>query len=738
MSPVFLTGGRDMGALMRSHDWAASPLGVPALWPEALRTLVTVMLSSNQPMFIAWGTEATLIYNDKYAEILASKHPWALGRPFLEVWNEIHEDLVPIVEQAYAGVPVHMDDIELHMVRRGYPEEAHFSFSYTPVRDHTGQVAGFFCPCVEITAQVLADRRRDRDTERQRLMFEQAPGFIAILRGSEHVFEFANHSYVRLFGSRNLIGKTAREAFPDLAGQKFFDLLDHAYKTGESFVGSQVPVKLRASSDVEAQSLLLDFIYQPIVDDAGQITGIFVEGHDVTERVRAEAAVRQSEERYKLIVEGAEDFAIITLNESGGITGWNTGAERMLGFSEAEALGQPGDIFFTPEDRASGAADHEMNHAQSDGRAISERWHQRKDGSRFWGSGLMMRLDGAGGGYLKIFRDRTGEHEAESETRQSETQLRNVVLASPFPIMLHAEDGEVLELSRKWTELTGYTRDQIRTHFDWGRLAYGEGFARFTAEVAREFNAEGEVAAGEWPVRTKDGSIRTWDFYNVGLGRLPDGRRLQISAAVDVTERKRAEEHQRMLIDELNHRVKNTLATVQSIAAQTLRGSIDLASFRENFEGRLLVLARAHDVLTKTNWEGADLATIVSQALAPFTVPERERFQSEGPDVRLSARQALVFAMALHELATNAVKYGGLSVPTGHVTLSWTKAGPDTLEFSWVERGGPRVEPPTRRGFGTRLLEAGLAQDMGGRVSVVFEPSGLRCEITAPLGEGVT
>ena len=109
------------------------------------------MLSSNQAMFIAWGPDRTLLYNDAYSEILASKHPAALGRDFLDVWQEIRADLVPIVDQAYAGEPVHMDDITLHMQRRGYLEETHFSFSYTPVRDETGTIAGFFCPCNEIT-----------------------------------------------------------------------------------------------------------------------------------------------------------------------------------------------------------------------------------------------------------------------------------------------------------------------------------------------------------------------------------------------------------------------------------------------------------------------------------------------------------------------------------------------------------------------------------------------------------
>jgi len=149
-----------MGARMRALDWSATPLGDPSMWPQPLKTLVGVMLGASQPMFVAWGPERTLLYNDPYAQILGNKHPAALGRDFLEVWSEIRGDLVPIVEQAYAGEPVHMDDIELVMERKGYPEETHFAFFYAPVRDESGSVDGLYCACTEITAQVLSERSR--------------------------------------------------------------------------------------------------------------------------------------------------------------------------------------------------------------------------------------------------------------------------------------------------------------------------------------------------------------------------------------------------------------------------------------------------------------------------------------------------------------------------------------------------------------------------------------------------
>ncbi|MFC6478419.1 PAS domain-containing protein [Pseudomonas asuensis] len=148
-----------------------------------------------------------ILYNDAYADILGFKHPMSMGRPLLEVWEEAREELAPIVDSVYNGTSIHMDDITLTMHRHGYPEETHFAFSYTPVRDEYGQVAGFFCPCVETTAEVLAERRHRKEIERQRHLFDQAPGFIAILSGPEHVFEFTNATHARLFGNRHFIGK---------------------------------------------------------------------------------------------------------------------------------------------------------------------------------------------------------------------------------------------------------------------------------------------------------------------------------------------------------------------------------------------------------------------------------------------------------------------------------------------------------------------------------------------------
>ncbi len=201
-------------------------------------------------------------------------------------------------------------------------------------------------------------------------------------------------------------------------------------------------------------------------------------------------------------------------------------------------------------------------------------------------------------------------------------------------------------------------------------------------------------------------------------------------ASRDLTELKRAEELQRLLINELNHRVKNSLATVQSITVQTLRAATDLESAREAIDQRICSLARAHDLLTARNWSGADLIDVAARAMEPFA---EDRFSIDGPSVDVSPQHALALSMALHELATNAAKYGALSPAGGRVALGWRVAGGE-LRLRWAESGGPPVAEPSRRGFGARLLEQGLMRELGGQTLMRHHPGGVVCEITAPQG----
>ncbi|UAL09768.1 sensor histidine kinase [Caulobacter segnis] len=209
------------------------------------------------------------------------------------------------------------------------------------------------------------------------------------------------------------------------------------------------------------------------------------------------------------------------------------------------------------------------------------------------------------------------------------------------------------------------------------------------------------------------------------------GVRRLAGVSLDITERKRAEERQKLLVNELNHRVKNSLATVQSIAAQTLRSNASPEFFREAFETRLIALSQTHDLLTRESWAGASLREVFDVELNAMAGEDRVGFTYQ-TDVRLNPKAAVALGMGIHELATNAVKYGALSGPDGRVAVDWSVED-GVLRLTWTESGGPPVTPPARRGFGARLLERGLAAELSGGVELTYDATGLVCQMALPL-----
>jgi signal transduction histidine kinase len=250
-----------------------------------------MMLPSRHVMFVAWGPELAFLYNDAYRPVFGKKHPWALGRPFREIWSEVWNEVVPLVETALRGEATWPENLSLVLERNGCPEHCWFTFSYSPLRDESGKVAGLFCAAAETTERVLGERRLVAERERQRLLFEQVPGFVAILRGPDHVFEYVNDAYDRVAGKRGFVGKTVREAFPELAGTGLFKALDRAFTTGEPYVAREVPLPLQRTVGAAPDPLILTFTCQPIIDENGDVTGIFIQGQDVTQEHRALAAL---------------------------------------------------------------------------------------------------------------------------------------------------------------------------------------------------------------------------------------------------------------------------------------------------------------------------------------------------------------------------------------------------------------------------------------------------------------
>jgi len=489
----FLRGGGEMGALTRAFDWTKTPLGPPSRWPQSLKTAVRLLLTSQHPMFIWWGPELIQFYNDAYRQTMGpERHPSALGQRGHDCWAEIWDIIGPQIEFVMAGKGAtwHVDQL-VPVTRHGRREDVWWTYGYSPI-DVEGQVGGVLVVCNDVTRQhILTEQLRQANLQladestRLRQFFHQSPGFMCILRGPQHIFEFTNASYSQLIGHRDVIGKTIREALPELADQRFFDLLDQVYASGEPFVGRRLPVLLQTQAiqaTGQTERRYVDFVYQPIIDKAGNVSGIFVEGSDVTDHVHTE-------------------------------------------------------------------------------------------------------------------------------------------------------------------------------------------------------------------------------------------------------------ESQQLLIRELHHRVKNTLATVQAILGATARSSLNIADFHEAFAGRLISLGKTHTILTESQRQDASVHELLRLELDPYDDATGRRIKLEGPDVRLPAILAVLVGLAFHELVTNAAKYGALSDLAGMLEVNWAVGGEGErlLHIKWAEHNGPPVAPPTREGFGSRLLSRVLPTQANATVKMNFLPTGLHASISLPL-----
>jgi PAS domain S-box-containing protein len=382
----------------------------------------------------------------------------------------------------------------------------------------------------------------------------------------------------------------------------------------------------------------------------------------------------------------------------------------------------------------------------------AERRVRRPDGSEVYVSINIDPLRNARGdfvGIINCFLDITEPRrmvaaleESRRLAREQEQRLAATYEHAAIGISEVAPDGRFLRVNEVICAITGRSREDLLssrlfryTHPD-DADPDREGFRKQVAGELAFYSVEKRLV--------RPGGRDIWVSVRSSPVRAASGELLYVVRVVqDISERKISERRQKLLIDELNHRVKNTLATVQSLAAQTARGGPTPPVFRERFEGRLAALSKAHDQLTLRHWENADLRELLAASLAPHTGAAANRIVLRGEDLTLRPRAVLTLAMVFHELTTNAAKYGALSTPAGRVEIAWRpfeQAGRRMLYIGWHEQDGPPVTPPERRGFGSRLIEGSIAAELGGSARLDYAPTGLRCEMTLPwemaTGEG--
>jgi PAS domain S-box-containing protein len=334
----------------------------------------------------------------------------------------------------------------------------------------------------------------------------------------------------------------------------------------------------------------------------------------------------------------------------------------------------------------------------------------------------------------------TERKEAESARRRAERSLEErerhlsiVVEQVPAGIFQTDRDGRYVFANERFCELVGRPREELM------RLRYLDITEPEDRAENERLRLQTIASQGAYTFRKRylrpDGTP-VWAEMSVSALTHEGRSEGTLGVAVDLTERMSGEARQNLLINELNHRVKNTLATVQSLALLTLRSHAEPDVFVPTFFERLRALSLTHDLLTEGHWESASLRDVISSEVAPYTGRSSERLALQGEPVTLRSRQVLALGMVFHELATNAAKYGAYSQPSGQVAVSWRRvhASPTRLQIDWCERGGPAVTAPGSTGFGTKLIRRSVTEDLGGTVAIDYAAGGLCCVISIPLG----
>lgn len=436
--------------------------------------------------------------------------------------------------------------------------------------------------------------------------------------------------------------------------------------------------------------------------------------------------------------------AVVVMRRDGTVADWNRCAEMIFGWSRSEAIGRPMGEMIVP-DRYRIAHDEGLRRYLDTGEGpVLDRRIEitaiNRSGREFPVELTITVTDYSGEQvFLGFLRDISDRKEAERALAESEARLQATYDHAPVGIGEVAEDGRFLRANEQFSQITGYALEELR-QLSFLAITHPDDVEEDVRLFGSLWRGEIDGYTREKRYVTKDGTI-VWIELAASIVRGGAGARsFSVRIVRDISERRRAEEHQALLLNELNHRVKNTLAIVQSLAQQSFKGIAVPQEPIAAFEGRLGALSAAHDLLTQGNWEAASIRSIISAALLPFQCSDSSVAMA-GPDVLLPPQTSVSLALAVHELATNAAKYGALSLPSGQVNIQW-EIVEDRLKWKWIECGGPPVSLPTSRGFGTRMIERALAAELSGNVKIDFLPSGVACLLEAPLprldGDGMS
>jgi two-component system, chemotaxis family, CheB/CheR fusion protein len=509
--------------------------------------------------------------------------------------------------------------------------------------------------------------------------------------------------------------------------QKFSD--ENLIRDAEAVLKNLVAIEVEVPSDTGHWYLRRTLPYRT---RDNHIAGVVITFIDITTRKREEEALRRSEARLQELIE-ALPGAVYTTDAAGRIASFNPAVGQLWGRGPDKGATDSAP-FYRPDGTPFSKDESPMALSVKEKRQIRgvEVAIERPDGIRVPFLAYTTLLHGDSGevrGAVNMLVDITDSNRAEA----AERRLASIVESSDDAIISKDLDGVITTWNRGAEVLFGYTAEEMIGQSVL-MLVPPDRHDEESGIIERIRRGE-HIEQYETVRRCKDGSP-VWVSLTVSPLRNAQGDIVGASKiARNMTERRRADVHRKTLVDELNHRVKNTLAVVISIASQTFSDASTMKDARSAFASRLINLATAHDMLTRENWAGADLVDLAADTVKPHA-GGLNRFRIKGANVWLGPSAALAMAMALHELATNAAKYGALSSKEGHVEIVWRLNGNDDdrrLNLTWTESGGPPVATPKRKGFGARMIERALAQELSGKVRVAYDASGVVCTIDAPM-----
>lgn len=658
----WLKDSGEMAERVRKHDWAGTPLGPIEAWSPELKSAVAFVLENRFPAALVWGMSLVTIYNDGFRPILGNK-PDALGRSFAEIWKEAWQEVGPIAWRAFAGHSTFIEDFSLLIDRTGVPEEAFFTFSYSPVRAADGSVLGIVDTVVETTDKVRSRTALRASEDRQAFL----------LKLSDALRPLSDPIAVQVEASR-LIGEylgVARAAYGEL-------------ESNEQFM-----------------TVARDWSRPGIASAVGRFE-LDAFGKFFSNRLRAGDAA---------IVEDAATHPHVPRDRYA-----STWAAIGVRSSIAYPIVKQGRLcaaFFIHGDHPRRWLDSEITLVSE----VAERTWETVERAR-----------------------------AEAALRESEERFRQFAEASSGALWIrNAKSLEMEYTSPAIARIYGVERDGFPTDVKhWAALVVPED--REAALENLEQARAGKAVVHEFRIQRPSDRAFRW-IRNTRFPLFDQQGRVQRIGGIaeDITQEKLALEHQGVLLAELQHRVRNIMAMIRSVTARTGERAESVPEYSSLLSGRLLALARVQALLTRAANAAVGVRTVVHDEVSVQAHHEGQ-YLLAGPDVELSAKAAEVLTLAIHELATNALKYGALSVPSGCVTVRWNtfeKHGTQWLGLDWTEEGAPvpsQSDPAKqrRRGFGSELIEARIPYELGGRGKVSIEPGGARCHIEFPLREGAS